>query len=324
MGHGAHTHPTHSAKEAATDAAAKGPGTLRSMTGYARSNGTTASGLAFTLTLKSVNHRFLDLQFNLPPGMDALEMQWRGLLKEHIARGHVEVRLSLERPSSNLTPRYDPSFVRAYLEAFRAAARENGLSAEPDLNVAFRLPGAWSTDNNWGDAERAAAETAAAALMPSLLSSLDAMRQLEGRALAAVLEATMHRMEALVTEVAGLRGEVRQAHQQRLQQRMQELLQGPVDHDRILQEAALLADRSDVEEEIERLRTHIQHFLGLLRQGKEAGKKLDFLLQEMGREANTMLSKTSGMAGKTLHLTGLGLAIKAEIEKAREQVQNIE
>src|ERR1044071_1423005 len=105
---------------------------------------------------------------------------------------------------------------------------------------------------------------------------------------------------------------------------LQELMGSQIDPDRILQEAALLVDRSDIQEEIVRLDTHIQHFLGLLDEGGEIGKKLDFLLQEMNREANTLLSKTSGLAGEALKITEMGLAIKAEIEKAREQVQNIE
>ena len=307
---------------AAVTTQAKSP--VKSMTGFARAAGVTPSGIAFTLSLKSVNHRFLDLQFHLPSSMDALEMQWRKLLKVYIARGHVDIRLSFDRPSTTLAPRHDATAIRAYLTAFREAAAENGIAAQPDLNVAFRLPGAWSTDNNWSQEERMAAEAAADELMLPLVASLDTMRLQEGEALVAVLTATMRSLDALVAEVAELRAGIQLSYQQRLEQRMQELLQGPLDRDRIVQEAALLADRSDVEEEVARLRTHIRHFLDLLNQGGEAGKKLDFLLQEMNREANTMLSKTGGIAGKTLRLTELGLAMKTEIEKAREQIQNIE
>jgi uncharacterized protein (TIGR00255 family) len=109
-----------------------------------------------------------------------------------------------------------------------------------------------------------------------------------------------------------------------LQSRLQELLGASVEKERLLQEAALLVDRSDIQEEIVRLETHVQHFLGLLEEGGEVGKKLDFLLQEMNREANTLLSKTSGLAGEALKITEAGLAMKAEIEKSREQVQNLE
>jgi uncharacterized protein (TIGR00255 family) len=105
---------------------------------------------------------------------------------------------------------------------------------------------------------------------------------------------------------------------------MQEMLGGQVDKERILQEAAILVDRSDIQEELVRLNTHVKHFLALLDQGGEVGKKLDFLLQEMNREANTLLSKTSGLAGEALKITEMGLLMKAEIEKSREQVQNLE
>jgi uncharacterized protein (TIGR00255 family) len=111
---------------------------------------------------------------------------------------------------------------------------------------------------------------------------------------------------------------------EKIENRMQELLDTKVDPDRILQEAAMLAERSDIHEEIVRMKTHIEHFRGLLDSGAEVGKKLDFLMQEMNREANTMLSKTSGVAGEALRITELGLALKADIERAREQVQNIE
>ncbi len=110
---------------------------------------------------------------------------------------------------------------------------------------------------------------------------------------------------------------------EKVRSRLQELL-GNVDEDRVLQEAALLAERSDIQEELVRLDTHIQHFFSLLDQGGEVGKKLDFLLQELNREANTLLSKTSGVAGEGLRITELGLLMKSEIEKCREQVQNIE
>ena len=110
----------------------------------------------------------------------------------------------------------------------------------------------------------------------------------------------------------------------KLHGRMQELLGSHVDHDRILQEAAMLAERSDIQEEIVRMKNHIQHFLSLLDAGGEVGKKLDFLLQEMNREANTLMSKTTGVAGEALRITELGLAMKSEIEKAREQIQNLE
>lgn len=128
----------------------------------------------------------------------------------------------------------------------------------------------------------------------------------------------------MVEEVAELRSSVQEAHFARIRQRLESLLGTSFEPDRVLQEAALLAERSDVEEETARMRTHIQHFRTLLGAGGELGKKLDFLLQEMNREANTLLSKTAGVTGNGTRITECGLAMKAEIEKAREQVQNLE
>ena len=158
----------------------------------------------------------------------------------------------------------------------------------------------------------------------ALVAALQTMRAQEGSALADELRAGMERLRTLVDEAALLREKVQQAYFDRLSQRMKSMLEGGFDQERILQEAALIAERSDVEEEVTRLRTHIDHFTGLLDQGGEVGKKLDFLLQEMNREANTLLSKTSGVAGNGTRVTEAGLGMKSEIEKAREQVQNLE
>ena len=296
------------------------------MTGFARIAGVTPSNTSFILSLKSVNHRFLDLQFHLPGGMDALEMECRKILKEHLVRGHVEVRLSVQRNTSDGAARYNPTAIRAYLEAFRAAAAENHLPGEPDLNVAFRLPGAWSTESNGVEADQAEIAIAAAACVVPAIEALNVMREQEGAALADELRQTLSRLRQQVEELCGLRAGMQKGHSERIEQKMHELLGGAfaLDRDRILQEAALLAERSDVEEEMVRMRAHIDHFQGLLHQGGELGKKLDFLLQEMTREANTTLSKTGSIASRSLRITELGLAMKSEIEKAREQVQNLE
>jgi len=134
----------------------------------------------------------------------------------------------------------------------------------------------------------------------------------------------MEHLRAAVKTVQVHRRTVLQTYADRLQTRLQELLSSNFDKERVLQEAALLVDRSDIQEEVVRLENHVQHFLGLLDERGEVGKKLDFLLQEMNREANTLLSKTSGLAGEALKITEAGLAMKAEIEKSREQVQNLE
>ncbi len=276
--------------------------------------------LAFALSLKSVNHRFLDLHFRLPSGTDSLEMQLRRLLKEKMARGHVEVSLSLERAAGE-TFVLNREIVGGYVAAFKAAAAEFSLSAEPDLNAVLRIPGALDSAADAADGD---IEAAVMARVDEALDRLNQMREEEGRGIVRELRQRMAHLLEAGRSVQQHRRAVLQNYSERLQSRLQEMLGASVDKERVLQEAALLVDRSDIQEETVRLETHVQHFLGLLDEGGEIGKKLDFLLQEMNREANTLLSKTSGLAGEALKITEAGLAMKAEIEKAREQVQNLE
>jgi uncharacterized protein (TIGR00255 family) len=301
-----------------------------SMTGFARVSGRVSDTLGFTLSLKSVNHRFLDLHLRLPSGTESLEMELRRVLKEKLSRGHVEVTLNLDR-SQKADATYDAAQVALYLEAFRSAAVKHSLSGEPDLNLIFRLPGIFNGERSEGrggdrgsDEEFQALEAAVLRELPALIDALNTMRAREGGVLAAELNAGLDRLQSLVDEAATMREDVQQAYFDRIAQRLKSMLNGSFDPDRVLQEAAMLAERSDVEEEVTRLRAHIGHFRSLLAKGGDVGKKLDFLLQEMNREANTLLSKTGGVAGNGPRVTELGLGMKAEIEKAREQIQNLE
>lgn len=276
--------------------------------------------LAFALSLKSVNHRFLDLHFRLPSGCDSLEMQLRRILKEKIARGHVEVALNLER-ANNEAFALNRSLVSAYIAAFRAASAEFSLAAEPDLNAILRIPGVLESGQQL---ENGALDSAVMARVGEALDRLNHMREQEGRSIERELRERMAHLGEAVKTVQVHRRTVLHSYVEKLQARLQELLGSNADRERAMQEAALLVDRSDIQEEIVRLENHVQHFLDLLDQDGEVGKKLDFLLQEMNREANTLLSKTSGLAGEALKITEAGLVMKAEIEKSREQVQNLE
>jgi uncharacterized protein (TIGR00255 family) len=293
---------------------------IRSMTGFAQVKGQVNQRLSFSLSLKSVNHRFLDLHFRMPSGSDALEMKLRPLLKERLARGHVELSLNLERSAGEALS-LDKQMVGSYVEAFRSASAEFHLNAEPDLNAILRMPGVMDSPALPQDGEL---ETAVLGSVEELLTRLNQMRSEEGRGIDRELRERMGHLQKAGQGLEKHRHAVLHTYVEKLSARMQELIGGQVDRERILQEAAVLVDRSDVQEELVRLETHVKHFLGLLDEGGEVGKKLDFLLQEMNREANTLLSKTSGLAGEALKITELGLAMKAEIEKAREQVQNLE
>ncbi len=297
---------------------------IYSMTGFARTQVRVNDQLAYTLSLKSVNHRFLDLQLRLPAGLDALEMELRRVLKENLVRGHVEVTLSVDR-SIQQKAGYNRDMVAGYLDAFKQARKEFSIKGDPDLNAILRMPGALQTEtrNNSEEDSAALTESATRAIGP-LLEELKIMRAREGEALENILRACLDRLAEAVAGVAALRPEVEQRYQERLTQRLTAATGNEFNRQRLLEEVAVLVDHSDISEEIERMHTHIGHFRELLASGGEVGKKLDFLLQEMNREANTLLSKTGGVGGKGTHITELGLAMKSEIEKAREQVQNAE
>jgi uncharacterized protein (TIGR00255 family) len=299
---------------------------ISSMTGFARVQVRVPPGgedqLSYTLTVKSVNHRFLDLQFRLPAGLDALEMDLRKVLKEKLVRGHLDLMLSVDR-SPLAKAGYNRELISAYLAAFDAARREHNLKGEPDLNAALRLPGALQADDRGGDDQAVLAASVMEQMVP-LLEQLKGMRAREGEALAAILRGTLDRLAEATKGVAELRPEIEQRHQERLRQRLEAAVGPEFSQQRVLEEVALLVERSDISEELARMSTHIEHFRELLLAGGETGKKLDFLLQEMNREANTLLSKTGGVSGKGTRITELGLAMKAEIEKAREQIQNVE
>jgi uncharacterized protein (TIGR00255 family) len=298
---------------------------IYSMTGFASARSVADEKPGFSLAIKSVNHRFLDLHMRLPSFCDALEMQMRRLLKETLKRGHIEVTLQLERRASAQIE-LNTELLTAYVDAFRKAANDYGLSSQPDLNALLRIPGVMTAEATSSVEGNPELDAAVMAQMPGLVERLNEVRAQEGAALAAELRASMGRLRAFADEMAGLRNGVRLAQFDRLRTRLAELTEGvAVTEERLLAEAAVLAEKSDVEEEIVRLRTHIDRFTSMLDEGGELGKRTDFLLQELNREANTMLSKTGSAAGEnSLRITELGLEIKAEIEKAREQVQNLE
>jgi uncharacterized protein (TIGR00255 family) len=295
---------------------------IYSMTGYARVQVRVQDQLSYTLSLKSVNHRFLDVQLRIPNGLDALEIELRKAIKDALVRGHVDLTISVDR-SSQQKSGFNLDLVSGYLAAFEAARTEFRLEGEPDLNVILRLPGALQTENRADEDLTALADSVRAQIGP-LLQELKTMRSREGEALAEILNSTLDRLTEATNGVAELRPEIEQRFQDRLAQRLLAATGPEFNRQRLLEEVAVIVERSDVSEELARMHAHVGHFRELLAAGGEVGKKLDFLLQEMNREANTMLSKSGGLGGKGTRITELGLAMKAEIEKAREQIQNLE
>jgi uncharacterized protein (TIGR00255 family) len=296
---------------------------VRSMTGFARVKRSVPAG-ELTLSLKSVNHRGLDLHFHLPPEFDALENEIRAAVKTGLARGHVQIHLSFVRPGGQTESPLNRALLDGYIRAYREAAETYRLSGEPDLNALLRIPGMLSASAENGDLPEDVAK-AVLELTSEALAMLNAFREREGAATARELRQRCENICGLVERMEQIREGAIPAFQKRLREKLNDLLHSAaIEPQRLAQEAALLADRSDIAEELVRLRTHSDQLQSMLKAGGEVGKRLDFLLQEMNRESNTVLSKTGGLGDLGLTITELALSAKSEIDKIREQSLNLE
>jgi uncharacterized protein (TIGR00255 family) len=295
---------------------------VRSMTGFARVRRPLGDA-ELVVTIKSVNHRALDLHFHTGPEFDPYEAAIRSAVKREVARGHLSIRIALERPGGAGTLALDRPRLAAYMAAFRDASNQYGLVGEPDLNRAFTLPGVLV---DTASAELPAdVEATLVGAVEEAVARLNEFRAREGCDLVGLLRQHNAAVQQAAVRIEEIRGRALAAFQGRLQERLSELLGNTaIDPQRLAQEAAILADRSDIGEETARLKIHSRQLDELLGGGGEVGKKLDFLLQEMNREANTILSKTSGIGESGLGITDLALRAKSEIEKIREQALNLE
>jgi uncharacterized protein (TIGR00255 family) len=297
---------------------------IRSMTGFARVSRSTPAG-ELTLSIKTVNHRGLDMHFHTPLEFDAVEPALRAAVRRRVARGHVQVQIFFKRtaPQAGNAAGLNEALLGAWLLAFRAAAEQFGLDSKPDLNHALRLPGMMESRPEHVPDTALEAEVLSAAA--EALDELEAFRIREGAAIEVEIRGRSESLRDLARKMEDIRTRALPYFQQRLRDKLGELLSGAqIDPARLAQEAALLAERSDISEELVRLKTHADQTDALLAAEGETGKKLDFLLQEMNRETNTILSKTGGLGETGLTLTDLGLAAKAEIDRIREQSLNIE
>ncbi len=293
---------------------------ISSMTGFARAEGR-ADGLSWAWEVKSVNGRALDTRFRLPPGFDGLEIALRGALAKHVKRGSIAASLAVTNEAGASGLRIN----RAALATILAAARELAPDLEaapPRLDGLLALRGVIETgDEPQDEATRERRESALVKSWDETLVRLVAARSEEGARLEAVLDGHLKLISGLVAEAGASAAAQPAALRQRLRALVAALLEASpaLNEDRLAQEAALLAAKADVREEIDRLGAHIAAARALLAEGGAVGRRFDFLCQEFNREANTLCSKSSDVG-----LTRIGLALKAAIEQLREQVQNIE
>jgi uncharacterized protein (TIGR00255 family) len=293
------------------------------MTGFARVR-SIAEDTEIILSLKSVNHRGLDMHFHLPPALDALETGIRTIVKSSVARGHLQINLSMAHTGAE-TAGLNRPMLALYMNAFREAADLYRIAdQQPDLNAALRIPGMLGT----GAEDREISEGLAKAILDTTreaVTVLNVFREREGAVTAVEMRQRCGNICGLVTRMDQIRAGAVPVFLKRLREKLSDLLHGAsIDPQRLAQEAAMLADRSDIAEELVRLRTHAGQLDIILGGDGEVGKRLDFLLQEMNREANTVLSKTGGLGDMGLTITELALAAKSEIDKIREQSLNLE
>lgn len=294
-----------------------------SMTGFARV--VSDSEPAVEVSIRSVNHRFLDLKIRTPSEFEALDGLIRRLAKEHLKRGSVQISVNLES-NRDTSFELNRELADAYLRAHAELSAAHKLSQEPDLMTLLRIPGVLgNADQEWPEERR---EEIEALLEETLLKAFTALNEDRAREGAGVAADVRERTQAIAQETESLKAAsaaMIPQFQERLEKRLMQLLgDTPIDAQRILQEAAVLADRTDVSEELQRLTGHAERMLDLLGKGGETGKNIDFLAQEMNREANTLVSKSTPLGEAGLPITEAGLRLKAEIEKIREQAQNLE
>ena len=289
------------------------------MTGFGRG---TASGDGFEISveMKTVNNRFLDVGLKLGGELQTLESSLKKFIGSRLSRGRVDVNIQYDR-TQDISYELNRPLISGYLKAINELRSEFTIGGDPDINVIARLPNIFTIKKEEAGGDfMGAVETA----VSEALDDLEAMRSSEGAMLKTELLERLSNIEAHTNEIEKESGNISEEYRQRLTKRIGELLaktesQIELDQARIAQEVAYLADRADISEEIARLQTHIEHFRSIMEEEKEVGKRLDFLTQELNREANTITSKTNNMVVKE-H----ALQVKSEIEKIREQVQNVE
>jgi uncharacterized protein (TIGR00255 family) len=293
---------------------------LSSMTGFARSHGVCGS-YVWAWEIKSVNGKGLDLRLRLPPGWDAIEAAIRARAAEKLSRGSIQAGLTVERTGTPPIVRVNAGVLDAVLAAARALARRIEASP-PTLDGLLGLKGVIEvSDAAENEEERRGVEAAALAGFAEALAALAVTRRQEGAALARVLATRLGEIAALTERAECAPGRRPEVIRARLAEQVAALLaqSDRFDPDRLHQEAILIASKADVREELDRLAAHLAQAKSLIEQGGPIGRRLDFLAQELNREANTLCAKAGDV-----ELTNIGMELKAAVEQFREQVQNVE
>jgi uncharacterized protein (TIGR00255 family) len=291
---------------------------LKSMTGFGAGRARVGDE-EFSVELRSLNHKFCEVKARLPRELSALEPVVSKLVKDRLARGAVELLVKRQTATASGTvPTVDVALAREYARAFRELAEALGVPTDISWAQIATQPGVMKLEEKGMDVE--AATQAVQAALDQALAALEQMRRVEGEAIYADLDSRLKLIEGWSREVAALAPKVVEEYRQRLSERVADLARGvTVDPQRLAQEVAVFAERTDIAEEVTRLASHLEQFRVLMAGNEPAGRRMDFLVQEMHREVNTTGSKS-----QHADISARVVSMKAEVERIREQVQNVE
>ncbi len=291
---------------------------VQSMTGYGRSEGELLGG-RIVVEARSVNHRYLETRIKLPSELAALEQRVVELIKEYLSRGRVEIYIAWAAGEQPVNLSWNRALAESYLEIIREMCRELDLPGEPDLSLLLENKGviinektAALSEDDWPGVR---------AVFDDCLADLKQMREREGAVLIVDFKSRIQLVAELVEQIQALAPQVVETYREKLRLRIEKLLDsgGELDEQRLLTEVCIFADRCDISEELTRLTSHVDQFNKLLEVDGPLGRKLDFLLQELNREINTVGSKSQSTG-----ISHLVVEVKNELERIREQVQNLE
>jgi uncharacterized protein (TIGR00255 family) len=290
---------------------------IKSMTGFGQGSAT-GENFKVRVDIRTVNNRFLDIHMRLPQELSSLEINLKKQIQAKLKRGRVEVTTAVEQ-TKQATFEINRPLVAGYLSALTSMKNDFNLADEPSLELVAKLQGALqvSQDSTGLDEELVVGVSKA---LDQALGSLSEMRIVEGQELSRELVSRLDRIESQLPTIESEAARLPEIYREKLMKRLQDVIKvAQIDETRLAQEVVLMADRSDISEEIARLKSHVTQMRETLNTEDEAGKRLDFILQEMNREANTILSKSNDLA-----ISDAAIVIKTEVEKLREQAQNVE
>ncbi len=290
---------------------------IRSMTGFGRGSYEN-EGREYLIEVKSVNHKYCDINFRMPKSFSGIENKLRKLIEEYLSRGKIDIFIDFQNFSdAGNNIKFNKELAKAYIKNLKELGEETGINSEISVVDISKMPDIFKKEDNT-DEELIFNELSIA--LNEALKNLVTMKEVEGEKLKIDLEERIEEVSEKINQISNFSSGLVQEYIVKLKSRVKELMDTEiVDENRLLQEIVIFSDKSSIEEELTRLKSHVEQFKKLIKESSPIGKKLDFLIQEMNREINTIGSKAN-----SLQITNLVIEVKTELENIREQIQNIE